>query len=114
LLARRAESAGGRQQLPPSPGHWLLDESQPPTLLLPGQEGVRGIRFPVWRNERGTGGGGLSRRGGKASTSGRCRWNPGCPRANGVAPAAGGFGGCPPVQTQDAAPLVLSGIREGR
>lgn len=32
---------------------WLLDASQPPTLLLPGQESVRGIRFPVWRNEHG-------------------------------------------------------------
>lgn len=27
---------------------WLLDGSQPPTLLLPEQEGVNGIRFPVW------------------------------------------------------------------
>ncbi|HGY3714506.1 TPA: peptidoglycan glycosyltransferase PbpC [Citrobacter gillenii] len=32
---------------------WLLDGSQPPTLLLPEQEGVNGIRFPVWLDEAG-------------------------------------------------------------
>jgi len=32
---------------------WLLDNSQPPTLLLPGQDGLRGIRFPVWLNAQG-------------------------------------------------------------
>jgi penicillin-binding protein 1C len=32
---------------------WLLDDSQPPTLLLPGQEEGRGIRFPVWLDEQG-------------------------------------------------------------
>ena len=32
---------------------WLLDGSQPPTLLLPEQEGVSGIRFPVWLDDEG-------------------------------------------------------------
>ncbi|MFH3156500.1 peptidoglycan glycosyltransferase PbpC [Citrobacter portucalensis] len=32
---------------------WLLDGSQPPTLLLPEQEGVNGIRFPVWLDDEG-------------------------------------------------------------
>ncbi|WP_079223162.1 peptidoglycan glycosyltransferase PbpC [Citrobacter werkmanii] len=32
---------------------WLLDGSQPPTLLLPEQEGVNGIRFPVWLDGEG-------------------------------------------------------------
>ena len=31
----------------------LLDDSQPPTLLLPGQEEGRGIRFPVWLDGQG-------------------------------------------------------------
>ena len=29
---------------------WLLDNSQPPTMLMAEQEGARGIRFPVWVN----------------------------------------------------------------
>ncbi len=59
---------------------WLLDASQPPTLLLPGQESVRGIRFPVWRNEHGERvaadcpGARESQ-----SKSGRCRWIPRLP-----------------------------------
>lgn len=32
---------------------WLLDGSEPPTLLLPEQEGIRGIRFPVWLDKEG-------------------------------------------------------------
>ncbi|MCV2514417.1 penicillin-binding transpeptidase domain-containing protein, partial [Leclercia pneumoniae] len=32
---------------------WLLDGSQPPTLLLPEQEGMRGIRFPLWLDSAG-------------------------------------------------------------
>jgi penicillin-binding protein 1C len=56
--ARRSASADGQrgticwpggqslpagEQLPTSPGDWLLDDSQPPTLLLPGQEGGAGF-----------------------------------------------------------------------
>ena len=50
----------GGQSLPAGDGNcrrrlsgWLLDNSQPPTLLLPGQEGMRGIRFPIWVNAAG-------------------------------------------------------------
>ncbi|VEA04607.1 penicillin-binding protein 1C [Salmonella enterica subsp. enterica serovar Sanjuan] len=32
---------------------WLLDDSQPPTLLLPEQEDINGIRFPVWLDDTG-------------------------------------------------------------
>ena len=32
---------------------WLLEGSEPPTLLLPEQEGIRGIRFPVWLDKTG-------------------------------------------------------------
>ncbi|HAU8264070.1 TPA: peptidoglycan glycosyltransferase PbpC [Kluyvera intermedia] len=32
---------------------WLLDNSQPPTMLMAEQEGARGIRFPVWVNAQG-------------------------------------------------------------
>ena len=97
-----------------SPASWLLDASQPPTLLLPGQESVRGIRFPVWRNEHGERvaadcpGARESRRslaaaaGSRLPASERRRARPG--------PASES---CPPLQTQDTAPLVLSGIRDG-
>ena len=50
----------GGQSLAPSDSNcrrrlatWLLDGSQPPTLLLPEQEGVNGIRFPVWLDDEG-------------------------------------------------------------
>ena len=94
---------------------WLLDESQPPTLLLPGQEGIRGIRFPVWLNEKGE------------RVAADCPgavaksldvwplplepWLPAGERRRARLPAVSAD--CPPVQTVDAAPLVLSGIREG-
>ncbi|MCP6588077.1 penicillin-binding protein 1C, partial [Klebsiella pneumoniae] len=91
------------------------EDSQPPTLLLPGQEGVRGIRFPVWRNEHGE------------RVAADCPgaretvvevWPlplepwlpPGERRAARLGPASRA---CPPLQTQDVAPLVLSGVREG-
>lgn len=32
---------------------WLLEGSQPPTLLLPEQEGLNGIHFPVWLDDSG-------------------------------------------------------------
>lgn len=32
---------------------WLLEGSEPPTLLLPEQEGIRGIRFPIWLDKTG-------------------------------------------------------------
>ncbi|MGS9169691.1 peptidoglycan glycosyltransferase PbpC, partial [Salmonella enterica subsp. enterica serovar Infantis] len=32
---------------------WLLDDSQPPTLLLPEQEDSHGIRFPVGLDDTG-------------------------------------------------------------
>ncbi|PLM50842.1 penicillin-binding protein 1C, partial [Klebsiella michiganensis] len=94
---------------------WLLDESQPPTLLLPGQEGIRGIRFPVWLNEKGL------------RVAADCPgaveksldvwplplepWLPAGERRRVRLPAVSAA--CPPVQTADAAPLVLSGLREG-
>jgi penicillin-binding protein 1C len=72
---------------------WLLDDSQPPTLLLPGQEGVRGIRFPVWRNEHGERvAADCPGRAKRWLRSGRCRWNPGCRRERRAArlgPASG-------------------------
>jgi penicillin-binding protein 1C len=71
----------------------------------------RGIRFPVWLMNRANGWRRIARARGKWSMSGRCRWNPGC-RASG-ARASGPVSDMPPLQT-DAAPLVLSGIREGR
>ncbi len=67
---------------------WLLASQPAATLLLPGQESVRGIRFPVWRNEHGERvaadcpGARESQ-----SKSGRCRWIPGCRPAKGGARA---------------------------
>ena len=94
---------------------WLLDSSQPPTLLLPGQEGIRGIRFPVWLDAQGK------------RVAADCPdakqttldvwplplepWLPASERRAARLPAASTV--CPPQITQDAPPLVLSGVREG-
>lgn len=94
---------------------WLLDHSQPPTLLLPGQEGLRGIRFPVWLDTQGL------------------RVAPDCPGAKETtldvwplplepwlppserraARLPGASKTCPPMHQQDLIPLTLSGVREG-
>ncbi|VTM74802.1 Penicillin-binding protein 1A [Raoultella planticola] len=94
---------------------WLLDDSQPPTLLLPGQEEGRGIRFPVWLDEQG--------RRVAADCPGAVRkvvdvWplplEPWLPPAERRAARSGAVSpDCPPPQATDVAPLVLSGVREG-
>ncbi len=94
---------------------WLLDDSQPPTLLLPGQEEGRGIRFPVWLDGQG--------RRVAADCPGAVRkivdvWplplEPWLPLAERRAARLGSVSPeCPPPQATDVAPLVLSGVREG-
>ncbi|HHT5347012.1 TPA: peptidoglycan glycosyltransferase PbpC [Raoultella planticola] len=94
---------------------WLLDDSQPPTLLLPGQEEGRGIRFPVWLDEQG--------RRVAADCPGAVRkvvdvWplplEPWLPPAERRAARSGAVSpDCPPPQATEVAPLVLSGVREG-
>ncbi|KNC10210.1 penicillin-binding protein 1C [Klebsiella sp. RIT-PI-d] len=94
---------------------WLLDNSQPPTLLLPGQEGIRGIRFPVWLNAQG--------QGVAADCQGAVQkelqvwplplepWLPATERRAARLPESSSV--CPPRQQQNFLPLVLSGVREG-
>lgn len=94
---------------------WLLDDSQPPTLLLPGQEGSRGIRFPVWLDENG------------ARVAADCPgaktttldvwplplepWLPVSERRASRLPPASTV--CPPLHQRDLIPLTLSGVRDG-
>ncbi|EBP3999598.1 peptidoglycan glycosyltransferase PbpC, partial [Salmonella enterica subsp. enterica] len=112
----------GGQSLPPGDSNcrrrlatWLLDDSQPPTLLLPEQEGINGIRFPVWLDDTG-------RR--VAADCPQARehtfivwprplepWLPSTERRSARLPVASAL--CPPLQGINAAPLMLSGIREG-
>lgn len=94
---------------------WLLDDSQPPTLLLPEQEGINGIRFPVWLDDTG-------RRVAADCPQARAHtfivwprplepWLPPVERRSARLPAASAY--CPPLQGSDAAPLMLSGVRDG-
>ena len=94
---------------------WLLDGSQPPTLLLPEQEGVRGIRFPVWLDKTGK------------RVAADCPdaqeknldvwplplepWLPASERRAARIPVSSAV--CPPLAQDSPAPLMLSGIREG-
>ena len=94
---------------------WLLDESQPPTLLMPEQEGVKGIRFSVWLNAQG-------QRVAADCPDARQRtmivwplplepWLPDAEKRAVRLPARSAV--CPPQDENAPPPLVLSGIREG-
>lgn len=94
---------------------WLLDNSQPPTMQLPGQEGLRGIRFPVWLDDNGL------------RTAADCPgareqivdvwplplepWLPAGERRTARLPAISAV--CPPFYPQDQVPLTLSGVSDG-
>lgn len=94
---------------------WLLDGSQPPTLLLPEQEGMRGIRFPLWLDSAG-------KRVAADCPQARQKtvdvwplalepWLPGTERrAERIPPSSTQ---CPPLSQDDPVPLILSGIQEG-
>lgn len=94
---------------------WLLDGSQPPTLLLPEQEGIRGIRFPVWLDKTG-------KRVAADCSDAQAKildvwplplepWLPASERRAARIPASSAI--CPPLAQDSPAPLMLSGIREG-
>ncbi|WP_154058253.1 peptidoglycan glycosyltransferase PbpC [Pseudescherichia vulneris] len=94
---------------------WLLDKSEPPTLLLPQQEGIRGIRFPVWLNAQG-------QRVAADCPEARQQtlvvwplplepWLPASERRTARLPAPSVS--CPPLQQEYPPPLLLTGVREG-
>lgn len=94
---------------------WLLDGSQPPTLLLPEQEGVNGIRFPVWLDDEGKR---------VAADCPQAReqtlivwplplepWLPESERRGARLPPVSAI--CPPLGQDPALPLQLTGLRDG-
>ena len=112
----------GGQQLPQGDGNcrrrlstWLLESSEPPTLQAPGQESIQGIRQTIWRDKSGN------------RVAADCpdakeqsielwplpleSWLPSAERRAARLPPASQK--CPPMQKNDVAPLLLSGVREG-
>lgn len=112
----------GGQSLPPGDSNcrrrlasWLLEDAQPPTLLLPEQEGVSGIRFPIWLDKAGR------------RVAADCPqpqeqmlivwplplepWLPASERRSARLPLASTE--CPPHGQDPALPLSLSGVRDG-
>lgn len=94
---------------------WLLDGSQPPTLLLPEQEGVNGIRFPVWLDGEGKR---------VAADCSQAReqtlivwplplepWLPESERRGARLPPVSAI--CPPLGQDPGLPLQLTGLRDG-
>ncbi|TNV20265.1 peptidoglycan glycosyltransferase PbpC [Buttiauxella sp. B2] len=94
---------------------WLLDNSQPPTLEAPGQEGVQGSRKVVWLDELG--------KRVAADCPGATQhiislwpmplepWLPVSERRVARLPEASAQ--CPPQQKDEVTPLLLLGVREG-
>ncbi|MBJ8886996.1 peptidoglycan glycosyltransferase PbpC [Citrobacter sp. FDAARGOS_156] len=112
----------GGQFLPDGDGNcrrrlatWLLDGSQPPTLLLPEQEGVSGIRFPIWLDDEGK------------RVAADCPqaheqtlivwplplepWLPESERRGARLPPVSAT--CPPLGQDTSLPLQLTGVRDG-
>nr|WP_088238213.1 peptidoglycan glycosyltransferase PbpC [Kosakonia oryzendophytica] len=94
---------------------WLLEDSQPPTLLMPEQEGMHGINFPLWLNREGR------RVAADCPDAQQKTWivwplplepwlPPGERRAARLPPADKH---CPPRNDNAPPPLLLSGVREG-
>lgn len=94
---------------------WLLDGSQPPTLLLPEQEGVNGIRFPIWLDGEGKR---------VAADCPQAReqmlivwplplepWLPEAERRGARLPPVSAT--CPPLGQDPGLPLQLTGLRDG-
>lgn len=94
---------------------WLLDGSQPPTLLLPEQEGISGIRFPVWLDDVGKR---------VAADCAQARehtlivwplplepWLPVSERRSARLPPVSIT--CPPLGQDASLPLQLTGVRDG-
>jgi penicillin-binding protein 1C len=94
---------------------WLLDNSQPPTLEAPGQEGVQGARKVVWLDDNGK------------QVAADCLgakqqiislwplplepWLPASERRAARLPPVSEQ--CPPQQKDEVTPLLLLGVREG-
>ena len=94
---------------------WLLDNSQPPTLEAPGQEGIQGSRKVVWLDEQGK------------RVAADCPnamlhvislwplplepWLPVSERRAARLPQISAQ--CPPPQKDEVTPLLLLGVREG-
>lgn len=112
----------GGQSLPPGDSNcrrrlatWLLEDVQPPTLLLPEQEGVSGIRFPIWLDKAG-------RRVAADCPQAQEQmlivwplplepWLPASERRSARLPLPSAA--CPPHGQDPALPLLLSGVRDG-
>lgn len=94
---------------------WLLDESLPPTLEAPGQEGIQGSRKVVWLDEQG--------KRVAADCPGATQhiislwplplepWLPAGERRAARLPEVSAL--CPPQQKDEVTPLLLLGVREG-
>lgn len=94
---------------------WILDSGQPPTLQLPEQQSINGIRLPLWLDAQG-------RRVAADCPDAREStlllwprplepWLPAGERAGARLPPASAS--CPPPESHDPSPLLLSGIRDG-
>src|SRR5690606_24702840 len=94
---------------------WLLEGSEPPTILLPEQEGIRGIRCPVWLDKEGKR---VAADWHDAAEKVLDDWPlplaPCLPAAENRAarlPARSAI--CPPLDNHNASRMLLSGGREG-
>ncbi|MDU7838277.1 MAG: peptidoglycan glycosyltransferase PbpC [Pantoea sp.] len=95
---------------------WVLNQTLPPTLLAPGQEGVNGLRLRYWQNAQGRR---VAADCPGAQSRERLLWplplEPWLPsseqRAQRLPPVDAA---CPPLHQGNAAPMVITGVINGQ
>ena len=95
---------------------WVLNQTLPPTLLAPGQEGVNGLRLRYWQNAQGRR---VAADCPGAQSRERLLWplplEPWLPKSEQRAqrlPLADAA--CPPLRQGNAAPMVITGVINGQ
>ena len=102
----------GDENCPQRRYSWVLNQTVPPTLLAPGQEGVNGLRQRFWQNSKGLR---VAADCPDAQSRERVMWPlplepwlpPGERRAQRLPPVDAT---CPPLNQGDSAPLLVTGV----
>ncbi len=95
---------------------WVLNQTVPPTLLAPGQEGINGLRLRYWQNPQGAR---VAADCPDAQSRERLMWplplEPWLPQAERRAQRLPPIDpACPPLQQGNAPPMIVTGVINGQ